>query len=152
MQNIQAFFCLWKSRADKQHYLVKNLPVSKSLFLVPTTSNTHLSSIEKSKTLLPNLYIKLGLANQFIKAPKPIYQHIPFFRSLHFQQMLFNLFQAKLNFIVTYPLPNKYTRYVYICWATDKKMMADTKKNGRSNVCSTKNVWKAFKMTEKNFL
>ena len=64
------FLCLWNSRADEQHYLVKNWPAGKDL-----TSGSHnvlnSSLIKRSKLLLPPLHIKLGLAKQFVKALKP---------------------------------------------------------------------------------
>ena len=64
------FLCLWNSRADEQHYLVKNWPARKDL--TPGSHNVLNSSlIERSKILLPPLHIKLGLAKQFVKALKP---------------------------------------------------------------------------------
>ena len=59
------FLCLWNSRADEQHYLVKNWPVRKDL--TPDSYNVLNSSlIKRSKILLPPLHIKLGLAKQFV--------------------------------------------------------------------------------------
>ena len=51
------FLCLWNSRADEQHYLVKNWPARKDL--TPGSHNIVNSSlIERSKILLPPLHIK----------------------------------------------------------------------------------------------
>ena len=59
------FLCLWNSRADEQHYLVKNWPARKDL--TPDSYNVLNSSlIKRSKILLPPLHIKLGLAKQFV--------------------------------------------------------------------------------------
>ena len=59
------FLCLWNSRADEQHYLVKNWPARKDL--TPGPHNVLNSShIERSKILLPPLLIKLGQAKQFV--------------------------------------------------------------------------------------
>ena len=72
------FLCLWNSRADEQHYLIKDWPVREEL--IPGSHNVkHSPLIERSKILLPPLHIKLGLAKQFMKALKPrstAYQHI----------------------------------------------------------------------------
>ena len=72
------FLCLWNSRADEQHYLVKDWPARKDL---TPGSNSVLNSslIEKSKILLSPLHIKLGLAKQFVKALKstsPAFHHV----------------------------------------------------------------------------
>ena len=51
------FLCLWNSRVDEQHYLVKNRPARKDLR--PGSHNVLNSSlIERSKILLPSLHIK----------------------------------------------------------------------------------------------
>ena len=67
------FLCLWNSRADEQHDLIKD-------WFIPGSHNVrHSPLIERSKILLPPLHIKLGLAKQFMKALKPrstAYQHI----------------------------------------------------------------------------
>ena len=64
------FLCLWNSRADEQHYLIKNWPACQDF--TPGSHNVLNSSlIERSKILLPPLHIKLGLAKQFVKALKP---------------------------------------------------------------------------------
>ena len=64
------FLCLWNSRADEQHYLVKNWPGHKDL--TPGSHNVLNSPlIERTKILLPPLHIKLGLAKQFVKSLKP---------------------------------------------------------------------------------
>ena len=64
------FLCMYDSRADEQHYVVKNWPPREDL-----TPDFHdvLNSplIERSKILLPPLHIKLGLDEQFVKSLKP---------------------------------------------------------------------------------
>ena len=64
------FFCLWDSRADEQHYVVKSWPPREDL-----TSSFHnvlnLPLIERSKILLPPLHIKIAQAKQFVKSLKP---------------------------------------------------------------------------------
>ena len=68
------FLCLWNSRADEQHYLVKNWPARKDL--APGSHNVLNSPlIERSKILLSPLHIKLGLAKQFVKSFR---QAVPF--------------------------------------------------------------------------
>ena len=50
------FLCLWNSRADEQHYLVKSWPASKDLS--PGSNHVVNSSlVERRKILLPPLYI-----------------------------------------------------------------------------------------------
>ena len=64
------FLCLWNSRADEQHYLIKDWPARKDL--TPGFHNVLNSPlIERSKILLPTLHIKLGLDKQFVKSLKP---------------------------------------------------------------------------------
>ena len=64
------FLCLWNSRADEQHFSVKNWPARKKF--TPGSHNVLNSPlIERSKILLPSLHIKLGLAKQFVKVLKP---------------------------------------------------------------------------------
>ena len=65
-----SFLCLWDSRADEQHYVVKNWPPREDL--TPGFHNVLNSPlIERSKILLPPLLIKLGVAKQFAKSLKP---------------------------------------------------------------------------------
>ena len=64
------FVCLWDSKADEQHYVVKNWPPREDL--TPGFHNVLNSPlIERSKILLPPMHIKLGLAKQFVKSLKP---------------------------------------------------------------------------------
>ena len=85
------FFCLWNSKTNEQHYLVKNWPASKDL--TPGSHNVLNSSLtEKSKILLPPMHIKLGLAKQFVKALKPTSRA---FR--HIRQMFPSISEAKLK-------------------------------------------------------
>ena len=64
------FLCLWNSKVDEQHSLVKNRPACKDL--TPGSHNVLNSSlIDRSKILLSPLHIKLGLAKQFVRALKP---------------------------------------------------------------------------------
>ena len=58
---LSCFLCLWDSRADEPHYVVKNWPPREDR--TPGFHNVLNSLIvERSKTLLPSLHIKLGLA------------------------------------------------------------------------------------------
>ena len=85
------FLCLWNSRADEQHYLVKNWPARKDL--TPRSHNVLYSSLtERSKILLPSMHIKLGLAKQFDKALKPTSRA---FR--HSRQMFPSISEAKVK-------------------------------------------------------
>ena len=85
------FLCLWNSRADKQHYLVKNWPARKDH--TPGSHNVlNLSLIERIKILLPTLHIKLGLVKQFIKVLKPTSRA---FR--HIRQMFPSISEAKVK-------------------------------------------------------
>ena len=85
------FLCLWNSRADKQHYLVKNWTACKDL-----TSGSHnvLNSpfIERSKILLSPLHVKLGLTKQFVKSLKPTTRA---FR--HIRQLFPRISEAKVR-------------------------------------------------------
>ena len=64
------FLCLWDSRADKQHCVVKNWPTREDLTLgFHNVLNSPL--LERSKILLPPSHIKLGLAKQLVKSLKP---------------------------------------------------------------------------------
>ena len=85
------FLCLWHSRADEQHYLVKNWPACKDL--TPGSYNVPNSSlIERSKILLPPFHIKLELAKQFVKVLKPTSRT---FR--HIRQMFPSITEAKVK-------------------------------------------------------
>lgn len=61
------FLCLWDSRADSRHYIVKDWPKRKEF-----KSGKHNIILEKlvepDKILLPPLHIKLGLIKQYVKA------------------------------------------------------------------------------------
>ena len=85
------FLCLWNSRADEQHYLVKHWQARKDL-----TSGSHnvlnSSLFERSKILLPPLHIRLGRAKQFVKALKPTSRA---FR--HIRQMFPSISEAKVT-------------------------------------------------------
>ena len=64
------FLCLSYSRANEQHYVIKNWPPCEDL--TPGFHNVLNSPlIERSKILLPPLHIKLGLAKQSVKSLKP---------------------------------------------------------------------------------
>ena len=85
------FLCLWNSRADEQDYLVKNWPARKNL--TPGSHNVLNSSlIERNTILLPPLHIKLGLADQFVKALKLTSRA---FR--HIRQMFPSISEAKVR-------------------------------------------------------
>ena len=85
------FHCLWNSRADEQHYLVKNWPACKDL--TPGSHNVLNSPlIQRSKILLPPLHIKLGLAKQFAKSLKPTSRA---FR--HIRQLFPSISEAKVR-------------------------------------------------------
>ena len=61
------FFCEWDSRARAGHYIKREGP--KRQPLEPGVKNViHVSLVERSKTLLPPLHIKLGLMKNCVKA------------------------------------------------------------------------------------
>lgn len=61
------FLCLWNSRDDKNHYIVRNWPSRNSP--VPGQHNVqHIPLVDRMKIYLPPLHIKLGLMKQFVCA------------------------------------------------------------------------------------
>ena len=59
------FLCVWNSKADEQHCLVKNWTARKDL--TPGSHNVLNSSlIDRGKILLPPLHIKLEPAKHFV--------------------------------------------------------------------------------------
>ena len=122
--------CLWNSRADKRHYLVKNWPARKGL--TPGSHNVLNSSlVERSKILLSPLHIKLGLAKQFVKALKPTSRA---FR--HIRHMFPSISEAKLKLFVGPQI---------------KRMLASEElKEQMSN--SERNTLQAFRMIVEGFL
>ena len=61
------FLCLWNSRHDKNHYIVKNWP-PRNLLAVGQHSVKHVPLVDHNKSFLPPLHIKLGLMKQFVAA------------------------------------------------------------------------------------
>ena len=85
------FLCLWNSKADEQHYLVKNWPARKDL--TPDSHNVLNSSfIKRIKILLAPLHIKLRLAKQFVKVLKPTSRAF-----CHIRQMFPSISEAKVK-------------------------------------------------------
>ena len=85
------FPCLWDSRTDEQHYVVKNWPPREDLTLgFHNVLNSPL--LERSKILLPRLHIKLGLAKQFVKSLKPTSRAFRYIR-----QMFSSISEAKVK-------------------------------------------------------
>ena len=61
------FLCLWNSRDDKNHYIVKNWP-PRNLLAVGQHNVQHVPLVDHNKIFLPPLHIKLGLMKQFVAA------------------------------------------------------------------------------------
>ena len=61
------FLCLWNSRDDKNHYILKNWP-SRNLLAVGQQNAQHVLIVDYNKIFLPPLHIKLGLMEQFVTA------------------------------------------------------------------------------------
>lgn len=59
--------CLWDSRADSEHYIVRHWPKRKN-FKCGENNIVQEKLVEPNKILLPPLHIKLGLMKQFTKA------------------------------------------------------------------------------------
>ena len=75
------FLCLRDSRADEQHYVIKNWPPREDL--TPGFHNVLNSPlIERSKIILSPLHIKLGLAKQFVKSLKPTSRAFRYIRQM----------------------------------------------------------------------
>ena len=85
------FLCLWNSRAGVQHYLRKQWLLREEL-----TPGTHSvirqPLVLKEKILLRTIYIKLGLAKQFVKALKLDCKALS-----HMQAMFPKLSEAKMK-------------------------------------------------------
>ena len=126
------FLCLRNSRADEQHYLVKNWPACKDL--TPGSHNVLNSPlIERSKILLPPLHIKLGLAKQFVKSLKPTSHAF-----CHIKQLFPSISEAKVRSgIFVGPQIRRMLASEEL-----KKQMSDLEKN----------AWQAFRMIAEGFL
>ena len=125
------FFCLWNSRADEQHYLVKNWSARKDL--TPGSHNVLNSSlIERSKILLPSLRIKFGPAKQFVKALKP---------TSHAFCHLDRCSQACLK--------QKLKDNIFVGPQIRRVLASEQLEK---NVCSERNAWQAFRITMEGFL
>ena len=128
------FLCLWNSRADEQHYLVKKWPARKDL-----TSGSHnvLNSplIERSKILLPPLHIKLGPAKQFVKSLKPTSRAFRHIRQL-FPSILVSEAKVRSGIFVKLQIRRM------LASEELEKQMSDLKRN----------AWQAFRMIVEGFL
>ena len=126
------FLCLWDSRADEQHYVVKNWPPRQDL-----TSGFHkvLNSplMEKSKILLPPVHIKLGLAKQFVRSLKPISRAFRYIR-----QMFPSISEAKVKGGI-------------FVGPRIRKMLACEELEGQMSDLE-RNAWQAFRMIVEGFL
>ena len=126
------FLCLWNSRADDQHYVVKNWPPREEL--TPGFHNVlNPPLIERSKILLPPLHIKLGLAKQFVKSLKPTSHAFCYIR-----QMFPSLSEAKVKGgIFVGPQIRRMLASEEL-----EEQMSDLKRN----------AWQAFRMIVEGFL
>lgn len=61
------FLCLWNSRDDKNHYIVKEWP-KRDEYTVGRYNVKHEPLVDPQKVYLPPLHIKLGLMKNFVKA------------------------------------------------------------------------------------
>jgi hypothetical protein len=61
------FLCLWNSRDDKNHYIVKKWP-EREEHIVGRYNVQHMPLVDPQKIYLPPLHIKLGLIKNFVKA------------------------------------------------------------------------------------
>jgi hypothetical protein len=61
------FLCLWNSRDDKNHYIVKNWP-PRNTPVIGQHNVQHAPLVDRNKIYLPPLHIKLGLMKQFVAA------------------------------------------------------------------------------------
>ena len=61
------FLCLWNSRDEKNHYIVKNWP-PRNLLVVGQHNIQHVPLVDHNTIFLPQLHIKLGLVKQFVAA------------------------------------------------------------------------------------
>ena len=126
------FLCLWNSRADEHHYLVKNWPARKDL--TPGSHNVLNSSlIERSKILLPPLHIKLGLAEQFVKALKPTSRAFS-----HIRQMFPSISEAKVK------------DGIFVGPQIRRMLASEEPEEQMSD--SERNAWQAFRIIVEGFL
>lgn len=64
---LPCFLCLWDSRADDRHYIVKDWP-QREEWVLGKNNILFKALVDRHKILLPPLHIKLGMMKQFIKA------------------------------------------------------------------------------------
>ena len=125
------FLCLWNSRADEQHYLVKNWSARKDL--TPGSHNVLNSSlIERSKILLPPLHIKLVLAKQFkaLKRTSCAFRHI--------RQMFPSISEAKVK------------GGIFVRPQIRRMLASEELEEQLSDL--ERNAWRAFRMIVEGFL
>ena len=109
--------------------MVKNCPARKDL--TPGSHNALNSSfIERSKTLLPPLHIKFGLAEQFVKALKPTSRAFPRIR-----QMFPSISEAKVKGDIF----------------VERRMLASEELEEQMSDLD-RNAWQAFRMIVEGFL
>ena len=126
------FLCLWNSRADEQHHLVKNWPARKDF--TPGSHNVLNSSlIKRSKILLPLLHITLGLAKQFVKALKPTNRAFG-----HITEMFLSISETKVKGGILVGLQIRRT----LASEELEEQMSDLERN----------AWQAFRMIVEGFL
>ena len=125
------FLCLWDSRADEQHSVVKNWPPREDL--TPGFHNVLNSPlIERSKILLPPMHIKLGLAKQFVKSLKPTSRAFRYIR-----QMFPSISEAKVK------------GGIFV--GPEIRMLASEELDGQMSDLE-RNAWQAFRMIVEEFL
>ena len=126
------FLCLWNSRADDQHYVVKNWPPREEL--TPGFHNVlNPPLIERSKILLPLLHIKLGLAKQFVKSLKPTSHAFRYIR-----QMFPSLSEAKVK------------GGIFVGPQIRRMLASEELEEQMSDL--ERNAWQAFRMIVEGFL
>ena len=126
------FLCLWNSRADDQHYVVKNWPPREEL--TPGFHNVlNPPLIERSKILLPPLHIKLGLAKQFVKSLKPTSHAFRYIR-----QMFPSLSEAKVK------------GGIFVGPQIRRMLASEELEEQMSDL--ERNAWQAFRMIVEGFL
>src|ERR1700757_4309177 len=60
------FLCTWNSRLKSEHYTRRTWP-PRETYKLGSHNVIHEPLVEKEKIILPNLHIKLGIPNQFVK-------------------------------------------------------------------------------------
>ena len=62
------FTCLWDSRSEENHYILKNWPPRTEMNPDRKFNILHEPLVDRDRIILPPLHIKLGLIKQFVRA------------------------------------------------------------------------------------